>query len=112
LNKIIKLIKKFLTEGNKLLVSTYEAKEIVYPIVLLQKIHVFRMTVTYRVEENKKFKVYLVCEASRYKTRHESNDVESETPRKRISFKVMWYFLVMSHLKCLFHNKDHTKMIR
>jgi hypothetical protein len=53
-----------------------------------------------------------MCEASRYKTRHESNDVESETPRKRISFKVMWYFLVMSHLKCLFHNKDHTKMIR
>ncbi|KAL5671636.1 hypothetical protein ACJX0J_015942, partial [Zea mays] len=37
----------FLTEGNKLL--------IVYPIVLLQKIHVFRMT-------NKKFKVYLSIE--------------------------------------------------
>jgi hypothetical protein len=49
LNKIIKLIKKFLTEGNKFLVSTYEAKEIIYPIGLLQKIHAFLMTISHIV---------------------------------------------------------------
>jgi hypothetical protein len=39
-NEILKLMKKFILYGDKLPISTYEAKEVVFPIDLeLQKIH-------------------------------------------------------------------------
>jgi hypothetical protein len=39
-NEILRLIKRFLLEGNKLSSSTYEAKEVVCPVGLeVQKIH-------------------------------------------------------------------------
>jgi hypothetical protein len=70
-NEILRLIMKFLLDGNKFPASTYEAKEFVCPIVLeVQKMHACRnYCILYRVEEKKKLEVYLVCKASRYKIR-------------------------------------------
>ena len=33
-------------------------------------------------------------------------------PRKKIPAKVMWYAPIIPRLKCLFRNKDHTKLLQ
>ena len=56
-----------------------------------------------------------VCHASRYKIRRDDpSDVEGddERPRKGIPAKVMWYAPIIPHLKCLFRNKEHAKLLR
>jgi hypothetical protein len=58
---------------------------------------------------------YLVSRASRYKIkRDDPGDVEDEDehPMKRISAKVMWYAPIIPHLKRLFRNKEHAKLLR
>ena len=33
-------------------------------------------------------------------------------PKKKIPAKVMWYAPIIPHLKCLFKNRDHAKLLR
>jgi hypothetical protein len=113
-SEILKLIKKFLLEENKLLASTYEAKEVVWPIGLeVQKLHTYpNSCIMYHGEKNKKMEVCPVCKASRYKIRCDDlGDVEDKPPRKRIPTKVMWCFPIISCLKRLFCNEEHNKML-
>ncbi|WVZ91082.1 hypothetical protein U9M48_037300 [Paspalum notatum var. saurae] len=113
--QLLKLIKEFLLEGNKLPETTYEAKEVVCPIGLeVQKKHSCpNDCILYRGKELEDLKACLVCKASRYKIRrNDSGDVEGEPPRKRIPAKVMWYFPIIPRLKRLFQNKEHAKMVR
>jgi len=56
-----------------------------------------------------------VCKASRYKIRRDNpGDVEGEErpSRKKIPDKVMWYAPIIPCLKCLFRNKENTKLLR
>ena len=103
--QLLKLIKEFLAEGNKLLETTYEAKEVVCPIGLeVKKIHACpNDCILYRGKELEHLEACPVCKASRYKIRrNDFGDVEGEHPRKRIPAKVMWYFPVIPRLKHLF----------
>jgi hypothetical protein len=51
--------------------------------------------------------------ALRYKIRRDDpGEVEREHPRKRVPAKVMWYSPITPHLKHLFTNKDHAKLMR
>jgi hypothetical protein len=51
--------------------------------------------------------------ALRYKIRRNNlGEVEGERPRKRVPTKVMWYSPIIPHLKRLFRNKDHAKLMR
>ena len=53
-----------------------------------------------------------VCGALRYKIRrNDPGDVEGEPPRKKVPAKVMWYAPIIPRLKCLFRNKEHTKLL-
>ncbi|WVZ91559.1 hypothetical protein U9M48_037711 [Paspalum notatum var. saurae] len=113
--QLLKLIKEFLPEGNKLPETTYEAKEVVCPIGLeVQKIHSCpNDCILYCGKELEDLEACPVCKASRYKIRrNDSGDVEGEPPRKRIPAKVMWYFPIIPRLKRLFQNKEHAKMVR
>lgn len=66
-NEILKLVNKFLPEGNKSLASTYKSKEVVCHVGLeVQNIHVFSSDwILYYGEENKKLDICLVCKASK-----------------------------------------------
>jgi hypothetical protein len=44
--------------------------------------------------------------------RDDPGDVEGERPRKRIPAKVIWYASIIPHLKHLFKNKEHAKLLR
>jgi hypothetical protein len=95
--------------------STYEVKEVVCPNSLeVHKIHACpNDCVLYHGEVNEKLEVCPVYKASRYKIRRaDTLDAESEPYRQRILAKIMWYFPIISRLKHLFHNKEHTKMMR
>ncbi|WVZ49430.1 hypothetical protein U9M48_000795 [Paspalum notatum var. saurae] len=88
--QLLKLIKEFLPEGNKLPETTYEAKEVVCPIGLeVQKIHACpNDCILYRGKALEDLEACPVCKASRYKIRRDdSGDVEGEPPRKRIPAK-------------------------
>ncbi|WVZ63647.1 hypothetical protein U9M48_013261, partial [Paspalum notatum var. saurae] len=95
--QLLKLIKEFLAEGNKLLETTYEAKEVICPIGLeVKKIHACpNDCILYRGKELEHLEACPVCKASRYKIRrNDFGDVEGEHPRKRIPAKeddMMWH---------------------
>jgi hypothetical protein len=40
------------------------------------------------------------------------SDVEGEHPKKRVPAKVIWYAPIIPHLKHLFRNKEHVKLMR
>jgi hypothetical protein len=44
--------------------------------------------------------------------RDDPSDVEDERPKKKIPAKVMWYARIIPHLKHLFINRDHAKLLR
>ncbi|WVZ52747.1 hypothetical protein U9M48_003777, partial [Paspalum notatum var. saurae] len=88
--QLLKLIKEFLPEGNKLPENTYKAKEVVCPIGLeVQKIHACpNDCILYRGNELEDLEACPVCNASRYKIRrNDSVDVDGEPPRKRVPAK-------------------------
>jgi hypothetical protein len=104
-----------LLKDNKLPTTTYEAKQLVCPLGLeIKKIHACpNDCFLYFGEKNEKLDYCPICHASRYKIRaKDPGDVEGERPRKKIPAKVMWYALIIPHLKCLFRNKDHAKLLR
>ena len=104
-----------LPKDNELPATTYEAKQVVCPMGLeIEKIHACpNDCILYRGEEYKKLDACPVCHASRYKIRRDDpGDVEGERPTKKIPSKIMWYAPIIPHLKRLFRNKDHAKLLR
>jgi hypothetical protein len=106
-----------LPKANKLLATTYAAKQVICPLGLeIQKIHACPNDyILYRGKEYENLDACLVCRASWYKIRQDDHgDVEGdgERPRKRIPTKVMWYASIIPRLKCLFRNKEHAKLLR
>ena len=93
--------------------TTYEAKQVVYPLGLeIQKIHACPNDCILYRGEYENLDACPVCHASWYKIRRDDpGDVEGddERPRKRIPAKVTWYAPIIPRLKCLFRNKEHAK---
>jgi hypothetical protein len=55
-----------------------------------------------------------VCNALRYKIRKDDDLGAPEgTPPKvtKVPAKIMWYFLIIPRLKCLFRNKENSKLM-
>jgi hypothetical protein len=113
--QLLAIQKKMLPKGNELPATTYEAKQVVYPLGLeIQKIHVFpNDCILYRGKNYENLDACPVCHASRYKImRDDPGDVEGERPRKRIPAKVICYAHIIPHFKRLFRNKEHVKLLR
>jgi hypothetical protein len=94
--------------------TTYEAKQVVFPRGLeIHKIYVCpNDCILYRGKDYENLDACPVCHASRYKIkRDDPGDVERERPRKRIPANVMWYARIIPHLKRLFRNKEHAKLL-
>ncbi|WVZ64502.1 hypothetical protein U9M48_014005 [Paspalum notatum var. saurae] len=88
-NELLMLIKKLLSEGNKLPAITYEAKEVVCPLGLeVQKIHACPNDCILYRGDYRELECCPVCKASRYKIkRDDPGDVEGERLRKRVPAK-------------------------
>jgi hypothetical protein len=113
--ELLKLIKNLLPESNTLPETTYEARRAVCPLGLeAQKIHAFpNDCILYRGEEYEYLDACPVCKACRYKIPQEDpGDVEGVHTKKRVPAKVIWYFAIITRLKCLFMNKTNAKLMR
>ncbi|XP_066159800.1 uncharacterized protein [Oryza sativa Japonica Group] len=112
---VLKLVKNILPEENKLPETTYEGKKIVCPLGLeVQKIHACpNDCILYRGEKYENLEAYPVCNALRYKIRRDNpGEVDRQPSKRRVAAKVMWYFLIIPWLRCLFRNKEHERMMR
>jgi len=70
--QLLKIIKKMLPKGNESPTTTYEAKQVVYPLGLqIQKIHACPNDCILYKEEYENLNACLVCKASRYKIRRD-----------------------------------------
>jgi hypothetical protein len=69
--------------------------------------------ILYHGEEYENLDASPVCKACQYKIpREDPDDVEEVHTKKRVPAKVIWYFPIIPHLKCLFMNKTNAKLIR
>ena len=77
-----------LLKPNELCATTYEAKEVVYPLELeIQKMHAYpNDCILYRGRDYENLDEWPVCKASQYKTRRDDpSDVEGkEHPWKKV----------------------------
>jgi hypothetical protein len=114
--QLLKINKKMLPRENELSATTYEAKQVVYPLGLeFQKIHACpNDCILYCGKDYENLDACPICKASRYKIRRDDpSDVEGEErPRKKIPAKIMWYAPIIPRLKRLFTNRDHVKLLR
>jgi hypothetical protein len=113
---MLKIVKDKLPESNELTSTTYEAKHTVCPLGLeVQKIHACpNDCILYRGMEHENLEACPVCKALRYKIRKDDDpSALVGTPPKTTKFpaKVMWYFPIIPHLKRLFRNKQHAKLM-
>jgi hypothetical protein len=103
-------------KDNKLPTTTYREKQLVCPLGLeVQKIHACpNDCIFYRGNEYENLDACPVCGALRYKIRREEPvDVEVDCrPRKRVPAKVVWYSPIIPHVKHLFRDKEHAKLMR
>jgi hypothetical protein len=117
--ELLTIQKKMLPKNNELPSMIYEAKQILCPLGLeVPKIDACPNNyILYRGNELETLDECPVCHASRYKIRRddlgevEGEDPNEQCPKKRIPTKVMLYAPIIPHLKCLFRNKDHAKLL-
>jgi hypothetical protein len=114
--QLLKIQKKMLLKPNELPATTYEAKQVIFPLGLeIQKIHACpNDCILYCGKDYENLDECPICKASWYKIRRDDpSDVEGEErPRKKIPAKVRWYAPIIPRLKYLFRNKDHAKLLR
>jgi hypothetical protein len=113
---MLKIVKDKLPEINELPSTTYEAKQIVYPLGLeVQKIHACpNDCILYRGTEHENLEACPVCNALRYKIQRDDHpSAPKGTPPKmmKVTAKVMCYFPVIPRLKHLFRNKENAKLM-
>jgi hypothetical protein len=137
-SELLSLLAKLLTKPNTLPIITYRAKKLICPLSLgVDKIHAcLNHCILYHKEHEFKMK-YLVCGVSRYKRSYnhvyvdtmkkknkkntaigsksvdDENDSDKEDNKKRkIPALVMWYLLVIDHLKHVFSNPRDVELVR
>jgi hypothetical protein len=137
-SEFLSLLAKLLPKPNTLPTSTYRAKKLLCPLSLgVDKIHAcLNHYILYRKEHEFKTKCP-VCGVSRYKRSynhvyvdtmkkknkkntaigHESVDDENnydkeDNKKRKIHALVMWYLLVINHLKRVFSNPSYAELVR
>jgi hypothetical protein len=113
---MLKIVKDKLPENNEFPLTTYEAKQTVFPIGLeVPKIHAYpNDCILYRGKEHKNLEACPVCKGLRYKIRRDNDPgvLEGTLPKTtKVLTKVLWYFPIMPCLKHLFRNKEHAKLM-
>jgi hypothetical protein len=133
--ELLSLLAKLLPKPNTLPTSTYRAKKLIYLLSLgVDKIHGCPSHyILYRKEHEFKTKCP-ICGVSRYKRSYnhayvdtmnkkntaigpesvdDENDSDKEDNKKRkILALVMWYLLVIDHLKHVFSNPRNAELVR
>ncbi|XP_076922093.1 uncharacterized protein LOC143583752 [Bidens hawaiensis] len=105
---------RMLSEVNELPISTYRAKKLMCPMGLeVERIHVCpNNCILYRKRYENEHKC-VVCGASRYKQKKDSDEVDDdEVAKKRPPAKMLWYLLIIPRLKRLFSNEKEAKLLR
>jgi Zn-finger nucleic acid-binding protein len=110
-NDVLSLMQKFVPSPNELPQNTYKVKQMICPLRLeVQKIHACTIDCILFRRDYKDLDLCPRCHASWYKT---GNDAMMQASHeKRLATKVMWYFPIIPHLKCLFATAKTAKLMR
>jgi hypothetical protein len=111
---LLTLFKDMLPQGNSVLETVYEAKQIIYPLGLeVKKIHTCKNDcILYRREEYDDLEKCSICGLDRFNRRKDGGDNENCNRRKGGPKKVFWYFTIIPHLKHWFANKKESELLR
>ncbi|XP_076895069.1 uncharacterized protein LOC143547556 [Bidens hawaiensis] len=105
---------RMLPEDNELPILTYRAKKLMCPMGLeVERIHACpNNCILYRKRYENEHKC-VVCGASRYKQKKDSDEVDDdEVKKKRPPAKMLWYLPIIPRLKRLFSNEKEAKLLR
>ncbi|XP_071708619.1 uncharacterized protein [Rutidosis leptorrhynchoides] len=109
---LLELLNKMLPEGNKLPVSTYQAKKLMCPMGLeIQRIHAFPNDCMLYRNEDKDLHQCKVCGTSRYKRGKPTDNVDSDVSENGPLAKLLWYLPIIPRLKRLFANEKDAKLL-
>ena len=102
--KLFSFCKELMPLENEILISLYEAKKTLSTLGMeYNKIHPYPNDCILYCKEFLEANSSLVCNYSRWKLN------SSNTERKGIPAKVLWYIPTILKMKCLFQNYDHAK---
>ncbi|XP_022032165.1 uncharacterized protein LOC110933243 [Helianthus annuus] len=110
---LLVLLHYMLPEGNELPLSTYRAKKLMCPMGLeIERIHACpNDCMLYRNEFENEHKCFR-CNASRYKRKKETDEVDDDVTKNGPPAKMLWYFPIIPRLKRLFSNEKEAKLLR
>jgi hypothetical protein len=81
-------------------------------VLEVQKIHVYpNDCILYKGKEQENLEACPVSKALRYKIRRDDDPgaIKGTPPKMtKVPAKVLWYFPIIPHLKCLFRNKENA----
>jgi hypothetical protein len=108
---MLDLIKDMLSQGNKILMTTYEAKQNVYPLGLdVERIHACKNDcVLFRGDDYEDFTECPECGFPRYKRRFDGGD---DKRKHGASYKVAWNFPIHQRLRHLFSMRKDAELLR
>jgi hypothetical protein len=103
-----------LPQGNSVLETVYEAKQIICPLGLeVKKIHTCKNDcILYRREEYDDLEKCSICGLDQFNRRKDGGDNDNCNRRKGGPKKVFWYFTIIPHLKHWFANKKESELLR
>jgi hypothetical protein len=108
--KLLTLLKDMLPQGNAVLETVYEAKQIIYPLSLeVEKIDVCKNDcILYRGPEYEDLKKCPICGLDQFNHRKDGDHDETcnRNRRKGGPKKMFWYFPIIARLKHWFANKE------
>ncbi|KAD6796350.1 hypothetical protein E3N88_07246 [Mikania micrantha] len=110
---LLVILHDMLPDGNELPISTYQAKKLMCPMGLeVERIHACSNDcMLYRKEFEKEHKC-VICGASRYKRKKETDDMDDDVTKNGPPNKILWYFPIIPRLKRLFSNENEAKLLR
>ncbi|KAD6795050.1 hypothetical protein E3N88_05946 [Mikania micrantha] len=110
---LLVILHDMLPDGNELPISTYQAKKLMCPMGLeVERMHACSNDcMLYRKEFEKEHKC-VICGASRYKRKKETDDMDDDVTKNGPPNKILWYFPIIPRLKRLFSNENEAKLLR
>ncbi|KAJ0508051.1 putative Transposase-associated domain-containing protein [Helianthus annuus] len=112
---LLVLLHDMLPEGNELPISTYQAKKLMCPMGLeVERIHACPNDCMLYRKEFEDLHECLICHASRYKRKKESDEDEydNDVTKNGPPAKMLWYLPIIPRLKRLFSNEKEAKLLR
>ncbi|KAJ0856260.1 putative Transposase-associated domain-containing protein [Helianthus annuus] len=110
---LLVLLNDMLPEGNELPLSSYQAKKMMCPMGLeVERIHACPNDCMLYRNEFKNHHKCLKCNASRYKRKSETDEVDDDVTKNGPPAKMLWYLPIIPRLKRLFANEKEAKLLR